>query len=546
MFPRSPMNGASISGHSERAAPVARNTLYNLLGQVLPLLVALVSIPYVVRGLGPERFGLLSLAWVVLGYFTLFDLGLGRATTKYVAELVGRGEEQRVSEVVWTSLAFQLGFGLLGAAVLFLVTPFLVERVLHVPPELAAEARQAFTVLSLGVPVVLASSSLLGALEGRQRFDLVNAVRIPASAGTYLLPALGVVLQADLAHIVLLIIAWRAAAATILLWVNWRTAETFRATWPNRALARQLIGFGAWVTLSNLVIPLFVYLDRFLIGSLLTLTAAAYYTISYELVSRALILPSSFANALFPVLSMLFARRDRDRLNSVVIRTTKHLIIMMVPVAIVLIIFADTILSGWLGDEFASASAATFRFLSLAVLLNAIGYIPFAMVEAYGRPDVIAKYHLVELPVYVSAAVVLIIKLGITGAALAWFLRMGWTIPIFFAICAKTSGVNVGGLLEPRMSSTLVISALFLVVSMYLGNRGNTYLLATVASTCTLLFAYVIILWFLSLDDFDKSLGRSLLGHLRHMFLKGRDAYAGRDVDAPSAPFNIGADPEDH
>jgi len=60
---------------------LARNTLLNFIGQAVPLLVGVATIPFIVRGLGTERFGFLSLAWVVLGYFAIFDLGLGRATT---------------------------------------------------------------------------------------------------------------------------------------------------------------------------------------------------------------------------------------------------------------------------------------------------------------------------------------------------------------------------------------------------------------------------------------------------------------------------------
>uniref|UniRef100_UPI0034E2C47B oligosaccharide flippase family protein n=1 Tax=Methanothrix sp. TaxID=90426 RepID=UPI0034E2C47B len=75
---------------------IARNAVLNLIGQAVPLLVGVLTIPFVVRGLGTDRFGLLSLAWVVLGYFTIFDLGLGRATTKYVAEALGKGEGDRI------------------------------------------------------------------------------------------------------------------------------------------------------------------------------------------------------------------------------------------------------------------------------------------------------------------------------------------------------------------------------------------------------------------------------------------------------------------
>ena len=69
----------------------------------MPLLVAVIALPFIVRGLGTDRFGLLSLAWVILGYFTIFDLGLGRATTKYVAEALGKDEGDQIPEIVKSS-----------------------------------------------------------------------------------------------------------------------------------------------------------------------------------------------------------------------------------------------------------------------------------------------------------------------------------------------------------------------------------------------------------------------------------------------------------
>jgi len=57
---------------------LARNVLWNLLGTGAPLLVAIVVIPVLIEGLGIERFGVLTIAWMVVGYFSLFDLGLGR------------------------------------------------------------------------------------------------------------------------------------------------------------------------------------------------------------------------------------------------------------------------------------------------------------------------------------------------------------------------------------------------------------------------------------------------------------------------------------
>ena len=69
----------------------------------------------------------------------------------------------------------------MGALVLFGITDLLVESVLKIPPQLLGEARDTFHLLALSIPLVLVSSSFSGVLEAAQRFDLVNAVRIPSS-----------------------------------------------------------------------------------------------------------------------------------------------------------------------------------------------------------------------------------------------------------------------------------------------------------------------------------------------------------------------------
>ena len=61
------------NAHLTSGRLLARNTLWNLLGQLLPMVVALVTIPALVRGLGVDRFGVLSLAWIVIGYFPMIS-----------------------------------------------------------------------------------------------------------------------------------------------------------------------------------------------------------------------------------------------------------------------------------------------------------------------------------------------------------------------------------------------------------------------------------------------------------------------------------------
>lgn len=103
---------------------LAKNTIWNLIGQIGPALVAVVSIPIIIHQLGPDRFGILTLAWAVVGYFSLFDFGLGRAVTQLISQKLGSKEEMDLPPLIWTALMLLSGFGFLGALIAFLVSPF--------------------------------------------------------------------------------------------------------------------------------------------------------------------------------------------------------------------------------------------------------------------------------------------------------------------------------------------------------------------------------------------------------------------------------------
>lgn len=55
------------------------------------MIAAVIAIPQLIAEMGMARFGVLSLAWIVVGYFSLFDFGLGRAMTQLVSRKIGSG-----------------------------------------------------------------------------------------------------------------------------------------------------------------------------------------------------------------------------------------------------------------------------------------------------------------------------------------------------------------------------------------------------------------------------------------------------------------------
>jgi len=417
---------STSSSTAERGGRVlARNTLYNVLGQVIPLLVGLVAIPITTHHLGDARFGLLALIWAMLGSAVALDLGLGRATTKYVAEYLSLGQHAELRRVAGLTVASQTGLGVIGGVLLGLASGWLTHA-LGVSAELHDEARSALIALAASIPFVVLSASLRGILEGAQRFDLSNLIRAPLAVAGFAVPAIAAPLGASLATIVLVLLGVRVAACWATAVAVRRSLPEFRWEFrPSWAALRPLLAYGGWVSVSNAIAPLLGYLERFLLASLAGVAAVAYYAAPYEAITRLLLVPASLAGALFPLVSASVARTEPGRRpEQLVGRAFLYLLpALALPTGFVAI-FATPLLRVWLGDAYAVTGAAALAILAAGVLVNGLAHLPHTYLLARGRPDLPAMFHLIELPLYAVSAWLLIEAHGVAGAASAWTLRV--------------------------------------------------------------------------------------------------------------------------
>jgi O-antigen/teichoic acid export membrane protein len=411
---------------------LAYNTFYNLLGKVLIILVGIFSIPILINRLGLERFGILTLIWSVIGYFGIFDLGIGRATTKFVVEYLALGKLEELPSLIWTSLFFMFSLGLIGGGIAYLTTPLLVGKVFKVSPDLVGETRRAFHLLAFIIPFVISTAGLAGVLEAQQRFGLINAIMTPASMINYLSPLLLILFSKSLFPIVAMV-----AGTRLLVWLAFfyfcinSLPGVNRFQLPQSQHFKKLLSFGGWITISNVVGPIMVYMDRFLIGALLTMQAVAYYVTPYELVTRLWFIPASLMPVLFPAFSAYATGRERE-LKILHRRAVRYLFLALAPIIVCVIVLAKPFLSVWINADFAEKSAPTMQLLALGVLINSIAWVPFGAIQAMNRPDLTAKLHLLELPVYLGTIWLLIHAWGVMGVALAWVVRAGIDCALLF------------------------------------------------------------------------------------------------------------------
>jgi O-antigen/teichoic acid export membrane protein len=194
-----------------RLGAMFTNTAWSILGQLVPAAVGFVLVPRIIAGFGDARFGLLSLAWAVVGYLGFLDLGISRAVTKSVAASLAASRVDELRAQVSSACALLVAIGVTAAIVLLPLAPWISFHALRMPAELRGEALLSVQLLCLGLPLTLLMNGLRGVLEAYQRFGLVNLVRLPFGIATFAIP------WAVLPHSqsIATVIAWLMAARAV-------------------------------------------------------------------------------------------------------------------------------------------------------------------------------------------------------------------------------------------------------------------------------------------------------------------------------------------
>ncbi len=398
---------------------ITKHTAYNLLGAVLPLGLSLFTVPLYIGLIGEARYGVLAVAWLLLGYFGLFDLGLGRATAQRIASL-GDSTPETLASTFWTALGMNISLGIIGGLIIWPVAIYFFRNYFSVGAALRPELATAIPWLILAVPLATLSGVLGGALEARAKFLELNLISVSSSVLTQLLPLAAVWVHGpDLAWLLPAVILSRLVTLTLLFLLC--RVHVFHGHTPtfSRTQARGLLQFGGWVTISSLVGPMMVILDRFVIGATLGAKAVTYYTVPFQLAGLPTLLPGALTAALFPRLAAA-GNAEAGVLAATAIRS---LAVVMTPPILIGVLLIEPFLRWWLNPEFASHAGLTAQILLLGFWINSFARVPYAQLQAAGNPAVVAKCHLGELVPYLLLLYVGLHFWGLPGAAVAFGLR---------------------------------------------------------------------------------------------------------------------------
>lgn len=422
--------------NQHKSSMVVRHSLFNLLGLGIPLLVAIVTMPILIKTLGLEKFGLLTLIWAFVSYFGLLDMGIGRALTQHMSVALAKKKFDIIGRLVTTASILTAGLGIAAGILIALSAKLVVYQIDSINDK--QEVINALYGVAATMPAIILTANFRGILEARHAFGIINLIRLPMGVFTFLGPWLVVMVGCYRLDVITFVLAGgRIVACVVHGYYAWKLLPANRGTlsWCPNHLG-PLCKSGGWLSVSNIVGPFMGYVDRFIIGILISPTAVSYYVTPQELITKLWIIPGALTSVLFPT----FAAQgvpDNSENNTLFNNSLKVLFLVLFPIVLVLFVFAHPILASWLNPDFADHSAYLLKIFAIGILINCLAHIPYTLIQGLGMPKTVAVIHLIELPFFILLLWWLTIEFALVGAAFAWLLRITFDAILMFWFSRK-------------------------------------------------------------------------------------------------------------
>ncbi len=442
-----------------------RNSLWNLSGAALPMVVALATVPLLIHSLGVEGYGIVTLVGSVIGYFSVLDVNLTAGAIKYLSESHAAKDRIRFAETFWFGIMFYGLLGLIGAVTVFFAADLLVGRFFKVSAEAHDASVTAFRLAALGFALSQAQSYLIVVPQSLQRYD--RSAQSEAFFGIlFNLASVGAAVAGW--GIVGVIGARVSVSALNILYLSWlihsfRLGLGFR--WPGKGVRKAMTSFSAYAYLSKIASTLHQHADKLIVGAIGGPVALAFYTVPVQLAGRILGLTYRLSSVIYPKASALAASGRIGELRPVYLGVMRYVTYINLAALGMIVLAGDIFLRKWVGESFVQQGYPVLVLMTIALLLDSLTNIPSMVNDALGHPRVTGRFALANGVLGVALVYLGTRFGGIIGAATGHLLAslvLG-TIFLLF-VHGRTVPISFGDTLRKGLGRSLGVGLLIIGV----------------------------------------------------------------------------------
>ena len=398
------------------------------------MLMSFVFVPFYLKMLGVEAYGVIGFFASLAAIFSFLDLGLTTTLNRELARRSALSDEVgSMRTVVHTLEIVYVSIGVGVALIVMILAQPIADYWLNAKVLSNGEIVNAIRMMGLVIAFEWPTGLYLGGLAGLQRQVLGNVLY----SGMMTARGVGAILVLLFIHrSVTAYFMWQVVVSasgmvlvrTCLLSGLPRSA----ARWFDRTVLAFVWRFAAGMTGLALLTIVLMQADKVVLSATLLLSDYAHYLLAYSIAGAAGFMGIPIFNAVFPEFTAILASGDRSALRTVFHRQAQLMSVVIAPTVLVVMMFAQELMVFWTRDvALADTVAPLARVLAFGTAINSLMLIPYALTLANGKPIYSIVSNIVGVIVIVPLVLFLAKNYGAYGAAFAWpILNFGYFLSV--------------------------------------------------------------------------------------------------------------------
>lgn len=420
-----------------------KNSLWGSSSFLFITAVSFLILPFIIKKLTVEGYGIYVLATSLIGYFGILDFGLGFALVKFVSEFKEKNEYDFLNLYINSVIIFQF---LVGFAASWTIYFFAKEitHLLNVSKFNTESTIQALRICSFGFFFTFVAGAYKSALQGLQLYkftsiiDSISNLVLNFSILIILYHGYGLV-GAIVANVVTTLIVLFIYIITFSL----KEKEYRFILKVHFGALRQIFSFSSFVFLSQISNIFSTYIVRFVITIFLGPSAVTYYVVPSKIIGAVGGLASNAINVVFPFTSQMNVRDDKEGINKLFIEGSSIFTSLIIPIIMLIVLFSYPILLVWMGEEFAEQAWLVLSIITFSGFLGSLSTIPNLLLLGQGNSHLIGIFSIITIFTYTIFLPVFTKYFGIIGTALALLIASSTIIYYVLLKSTQFHGINL-------------------------------------------------------------------------------------------------------
>jgi O-antigen/teichoic acid export membrane protein len=393
---------------------LGRNLLAGVANSIWSALVGLAVVPFYLKYLGIEAYGLIGFFVTTQALLQLLDMGMAPTISREVARSSASGSLQEAGKLLHTlAMIYWIMAGAIALLILVLA-PLIGEYWLQSKQLSPKTISHSVMLMGLVVACRWPIGLYQGALIGAQRLTISSGINMSMVT----IGSLGAVaVLALISPTIEAFFIWQACVGLVyaitMRWAAWRVVGRLKQIQFDVDELKRIWRFSAGMSAIALTGIVFTQLDKALLSKILGLEGFGHYMLATVVASALYTMVTPLFNVMYPRFSALVVSGDTEKLTELYRLATRFLASLLFPAAMLLALFAEDLVLVWTGNAaLASRVAPVIAFLSLGSALHGVMFLPYALQLAYGMTRLILRNNVILVVVLIPLIIFCSVSYG--------------------------------------------------------------------------------------------------------------------------------------